>query len=63
MGHYEDFFYEIYETINQYGLNKEYNNQMQKMKSQDHHQYKDTRDRMKYACDKVVKLYGKKALK
>ena len=28
MGHYEDTFYEVYETINKYGLQKEYNKQI-----------------------------------
>jgi len=56
MGHYEDEFYEIYDKIEQLGIRKEYNKQMQKMMSQDKHRFKETKDRMRYAFDKVVKL-------
>tara|TARA_R110002167_G_scaffold360580_1_gene578294 strand:- start:890 stop:1075 length:186 start_codon:yes stop_codon:yes gene_type:complete len=56
MGHYEDEFYEIYDKIEQLGLRKEYNVQMQKMLSQDKHRFKETKDRMRYACNKVVNL-------
>ena len=56
MGHYEDDFYEIYNIIERHGLRKEYDTQMTKMQSQDKHKYKEMKDRMRYACDKVVKL-------
>jgi hypothetical protein len=56
MGHYEDDFYEIYNIIERNGLRKEYEMQMTKMQSQDKHKYKEMKDRMRYACDKVVKL-------
>ena len=54
MGHYEDEFMEIYKTIESRGLRKEYNAQMEKMRAQDKHKYKETKDCMRYACDKVV---------
>tara|TARA_R110000737_G_scaffold349021_1_gene384232 strand:+ start:1190 stop:1393 length:204 start_codon:yes stop_codon:yes gene_type:complete len=57
MGHYEDIFYEVYNTIAKHGLEKEYTQQLAKMKTQDHHKYSETRDRMQYACDKVVSLH------
>ena len=60
MGHYEDEFYEIYKTIEDYGLRKEYYRQMELMKSQDKHKYKETKDRMRYACNKVVSKFKQK---
>ena len=63
MGHYEDLFYEITESINKKGLRKEFDAQLEKMNMQDKHRYKDTRDRWTYAHNKVIKLYDKKAKK
>lgn len=63
MGHYEDLFYEITESINEKGLRKEFDAQLEKMSMQDKHRYKDTRDRWTYAHNKVLKLYDKKAKK
>ena len=63
MGHYEDLFYEITESINKKGLRKEFDAQLEKMSMQDKHRYKDTRDRWTYAHNKVIKLYDKKAKK
>tara|TARA_R110001592_G_scaffold219428_2_gene473571 strand:- start:1118 stop:1312 length:195 start_codon:yes stop_codon:yes gene_type:complete len=60
MGHYEDFWYEITESINNRGLKKEFDAQLKKMDSQDKHRYKDVRDRWSYAHEKVTKLYSKK---
>tara|TARA_R110002050_G_scaffold201552_2_gene336725 strand:- start:543 stop:734 length:192 start_codon:yes stop_codon:yes gene_type:complete len=61
MGHYEDLFYEITESIDTKGLRKEFESQLDKMRSQDKHRYKDTRDKWSYAHEKVIKLYSKKA--
>ena len=63
MGHYEDLFYEITESINEKGLRKEFDAQLEKMSMQDKHRYKDTRDRWTCAHNKVLKLYDKKAKK
>ena len=63
MGHYEDIFWEITESINKKGLKKEFDAQLEKMKHQDKHKYKETRDRFQYAHDKVTKLFSKKAKK
>ena len=60
MGHYEDLFYEITESLNSKGLRKEFDDQLDKMNSQDKHRYKDTRDKWSYAHEKVIKLYQKK---
>ena len=60
MGHYEDTFYEVYETINKHGLRKEYDEQIQKMTTQDKHRYKEVKDRMEYACKKVVESHFSK---
>jgi len=63
MGHYEDFWYEITESINNKGLKKEFDTQLEKMNHQDKHRFKDTRDKWSYAHDKVTKLFYKKASK
>ena len=60
MGHYEDFWYEMTESINKLGLKKEFNAQLDKMRYQDKHRYKDSRGRWDYAYHKVTKLYGDK---
>ena len=63
MGHYEDLFYDITESINNLGLKKEFDAQLEKMDGQAKHRYKDTRDRWSYAHSKVMKLSPKKAKK
>ena len=55
MGHYEDIFWEITESINKKGLRKEFDAQLEKMKHQDKHRYKETRDKWDYAYQKVIK--------
>ena len=60
MGHYEDLWYEIHNDINNKGLNKEFDAQLEKMRSQDKHKYKETRDRWSYAHNKVINLAKKK---
>jgi len=63
MGHYEDFWYEITESVNSMGMKKEFQSQLDKMRSQEHHRYKEVRDRWSYAHNKIEKLYRKKASK
>ncbi len=63
MGHYEDLWYDITESINNKDLKKEFDAQLKKMNSQDKHRYKDVRDKWTYAHEKVTKLYDKKAKK
>ena len=60
MGHYEDFWYDITDSIEEKGLKKEFDAQLKKMTNQDKHKYKDTRDRWSYAHTKVMKLNSEK---
>tara|TARA_X000001382_G_scaffold112256_1_gene89454 strand:- start:838 stop:1020 length:183 start_codon:yes stop_codon:yes gene_type:complete len=60
MGHYEDFWYEITESIEKSGLKKEFDAQLTKMRHQDKHRYKEVKDRWQYAYNKVTKLSKKK---
>tara|TARA_R110000851_G_scaffold32152_1_gene86478 strand:+ start:890 stop:1081 length:192 start_codon:yes stop_codon:yes gene_type:complete len=55
MGHYEDFWYEITESIEQKGLKKKFDAQIKKMNHQEKHRYKDVRDKWSYAYEKVIK--------
>ena len=57
MGHYEDLFWEITESINKKGLREEFDAQLSKMRTQDKHRYKDTRDKWTYAYEKVIKTH------
>ena len=63
MGHYEDLFYDITESINNKGLKKEFDAQLEKMQYQDKHKYKEVRDRWQYAHDKVTRLHANKSNK
>jgi hypothetical protein len=55
MGHWEDFWWHITESINQKGLKKKFDAQLKKMDGQSKHQYKDTRSKWDYAYNKVIK--------
>ena len=64
MGHYEDFWWDVTTDIQDKGLKKEFDAQLEKMSSQDKHRYKDSRERWSYAHIKVLKLSEKiKAIK
>ncbi len=54
MGHWEDFWWNITNEINEKGLKKEFDAQLRKMDSQSKHQYKDTRSKWDYAYHKVI---------
>ena len=43
MGHWEDFWWEISAKIKKHRLQKKFDMQLEKMKYQDKHKYKDTR--------------------
>ena len=60
MGHWEDIFYEITESINEKGLKKEFDAQLEKMRHQDKHKYKEVRDKWSYAHAKVIKKWEEK---
>ena len=51
---YEDFWWDISASIKKKGLKKQFDAQLEKMRHQDKHQYKDTRDRWQYAYNKVT---------
>ena len=52
----EDFWWCAQEEINELGLQKQFDKQVEKMRTQDHHKYKDTRDIWEYALNKVKNL-------
>ena len=54
MGHYEDLFYEITESLQDLGLRKQFDDQLEKMRYQDKHRYKETREKWEYAYNKVI---------
>lgn len=58
MGHYEDLFYEITESVDRMGIRKEFDAQLEKMRHQDKHRYKETRDRWEYAYQKVKRAWS-----
>ena len=45
---WEDFWWEITQSIDEQGIRKEFDAQLKKMSTQDKHRYKDTRDRWEY---------------
>ena len=55
MGHYEDLFWEITKEIDNKGLKKQFDAQLEKMNYQDKHQYKDVREKWSYAYNKVTR--------
>ena len=55
MGHWKDVFWEVTKSINEKGLRKEFDAQLEKMSYQNKHRYKETRDKWQYAHDKVIK--------
>ena len=61
MGHWEDFWWEITDSINKKVLRKEFDAQLEKMSYQDKHRYKDTRDKWDYAYQKVTKTHSAKS--
>ena len=61
MGHQEDFWYEITESINNRGLKEEFDTQLKKMQYQDKHRYKNTRDKWDYAHLNEIEHSRKKA--
>ncbi len=57
---YEDFWWETHYELQELKLQNEFNAQLEKMKHQDKHKYKSTRDKWEYAHNKVKKQYNKK---
>ena len=59
MGHWEDFWWETHKQLEELGLEKKFNSQLEKMKYQEKHQYKDSREKWRYALDKVLAEHRK----
>jgi len=53
---YEDFWWDTHNEIKELGLKKQFDKQIKKMETQDHHKYKDARDQWAYALNKVKNL-------
>ena len=53
---YEDTFYHIYMGVREQGLTRAFDKQLEKMRTQEKHRYKDTKDMWEYAYAKVQKL-------
>ena len=51
----EDFWWDAHNELKELGLQKKFDKQLEKMRTQDKHRYKETRDKWRYAHDKVVK--------
>ena len=52
----EDFWWETHNELKELGLQKQFDKQLKKMRTQEHHRYKDTRDIWVYALNKVKTL-------
>ena len=52
---YEDTYYEIYTEVRKQGISEQFYAQLEKMKRQDKHKYKDTKQLWEYAYEKVKK--------
>ena len=60
MGHYEDFFWEVTQSINEKGLRGKFDSQLKKMSYQDKHKHKDIKERWSYALEKITSGENKK---
>ena len=49
----EDFWWDTHNELEKLGLQKKFNKQIEKMKHQEKHKYKDTRQIWEYALNKV----------
>ena len=49
----EDFWWDTHNELKKLGLQKEFDAQVEKMRTQERHQYKDTRQVWEYALNKV----------
>jgi len=50
---WEDFWWDTHNELKELGLQKKFDKQVEKMKYQDKHRYKDTRQIWEYALNKV----------
>ena len=51
----EDVLYEITMSVNQKGLEKEFNKQLKKMRTQPKHKWKTISEKYEYAYRKIIK--------
>ena len=49
----EDFWWDTHNELKELGLQKKFDKQLEKMRTQDKHRYKDTREQWAYALDKI----------
>ena len=49
----EDFWWDTHNELTKLGLQKKFNKQIKKIRTQEKHRYKDTREQWAYALDKV----------
>ena len=54
---WEYTFWDIHKEITELKLKKQFDAQLEKMKWQDKHRYRETKDQWEYARNKVVRLY------
>ena len=54
---WEDLWWEIHNEITELKLKRKFDAQLSKMRTQDKHRYKDTRDKWAYAYEKVIKTH------
>lgn len=60
---YEDLYWDIHNEMKELKLKKKFDAQLKKMSTQEKHQYRETRDRWRYARDKVVAIHEEKRKK
>ena len=55
MGNYEDYIYDVFNTLEEKNLKEKFFEQLNKMYWQDKHKYKSQRDRYECALKKVIR--------
>ena len=53
MGHWEDFFWEVAEEVNQLGLRKEFDKLLHQIRNDENYRYTDIKDRWFIALTKL----------
>ena len=49
----EDFWWDTHNELKELGLQNKFDKQLKKMRTQDKHRYKDTREQWAYALNKI----------
>ena len=63
MGQYDDFIYEVFKVLEEKQLKQKFFDQLEKMRWQDKHKYKSTRERHEYAFNKIIRMYEEDKVK